>query len=351
MKKKYPGEDRVQRLEAIKNGDLRLVPETYNDWLEAVSAEIKAGPFYTFNYYGALLKYVPEIYKTPELCRAAVENEGSALEFVPESLKTAELCRAAVCCSHTLGMGSDWEGYGASLKFVPDEIRTRALCFDAVLNQGAFDDVPEAIKTRDFYIDVLSGRWYGYSKDDKAMMNSVPDIFRNTEFYFEVIQRQIEAFKHVPDEYKTTEMCLFAVEHDGYSGGWISENAYYLNAVPKLSYVPDALKTEELCLTAVKQNWHALEFVPDTLKTGEMCRIAVLACGCAQQYVPKSLIPSLVMKISVAGQDGDTIMLVDDETGRSKKIHQSLISDNELTIENGAIKISPSLYNSWFTDE
>ncbi|MDR1905095.1 MAG: DUF4116 domain-containing protein [Treponema sp.] len=349
MKKKHSDEDRVQRLETIKNGDLRVVPETYNDWLETVGAKIKTGPFYTFNYYGALLKYVPEMYKTPELCREAVENEGSALEFVPEALKTAELCRAAVRCRHTLGMGSDWEGYGASLKFVPDDIKTRELCFDALLNQGAFDDVPEAIKTRDFCIDVLSERRYGYTKADKTMVNSVPDTFKSSDFYFEVIQRQRQAFEYVPDEYKTTEMCLFAVEYDVYSGGWVSENAYYTYTVPELSYVPDALKTEELCLAAVKQNWHALEFVPDTLKTGEMCRIAVLACGNAQQYVPKSLIPSMVMEISVAGQDGDTIMLADDKTGRSKKIHQSLISDNELTIENGAIKISPSLYNSWFT--
>jgi hypothetical protein len=76
--------------------------------------EIKTGPFYTFNYYGALLKYVPE-----------------------------------------------------------------------------------AIKTRDFCIDVLSERRYGYTEADKTMVNSIPDIFKDTEFYFEVIQRQREAFEYV----------------------------------------------------------------------------------------------------------------------------------------------------------
>jgi hypothetical protein len=64
--------------------------------------------------------------------------------------------------------------------------------------------------------------------------------------------------------------------------------------------------------------------------------------------VPESLIPTLVKEISVTGQEGDYLLLTDEETGRSKKIHQSLIGDNGLTIENGTITISPSLYNGWF---
>ncbi|MHB9293480.1 hypothetical protein Holit_02604 [Hollandina sp. SP2] len=34
--------------------------------------------------------------KTPELCLAAVQNDGGALEYVPEKLKNQELCLTAV---------------------------------------------------------------------------------------------------------------------------------------------------------------------------------------------------------------------------------------------------------------
>jgi hypothetical protein len=45
---------------------------------------------------GAALKDVPMERRTPELCRAAVDQYGEALQYVPEELKTAEMCLAAV---------------------------------------------------------------------------------------------------------------------------------------------------------------------------------------------------------------------------------------------------------------
>ena len=45
---------------------------------------------------GRALEYVPEGFKTVELCLAAVEQTGGSLEHVPEVHKTAELCLTAV---------------------------------------------------------------------------------------------------------------------------------------------------------------------------------------------------------------------------------------------------------------
>jgi hypothetical protein len=327
---------------AVYNGGaaLEYVPEalkTAEMCLEAVSLELKNGPFFSFEYGGHLLRFVPEALKTPELCRAAVENEGSALEYVPESLKDEELCRTAVQCGHQLFMGSDWEGYGSALKFVPPTLRTGELCHDAVINYGSFADAPDTVKTAGFCLAVLAKRW------DKETVNAVPDALKTAVFYLEAVKQQPRVFKYVPDALKTSEMCRAAVEKDG------GNTASFLwEPRAMLQYVPARLKTPELCLLAVKQNWQSLRFVPAALKTGEMCRIAVLANGDALKYVPRSLIASLAITVSISGQEGDYLLLVDEETGRSKKIHQSLIGDNELTIENGTVKISPSLYNGWF---
>ena len=58
--------------------------------------------------------YVPEEFKTEELCRVAVSNNGFALVYVPGALRTEELCRIAV------------EDNGNVLMDVPEESRTNA---------------------------------------------------------------------------------------------------------------------------------------------------------------------------------------------------------------------------------
>ena len=55
-------------------------------------------------------EFVPEKFKTAELCLAAIRSGGS-LEYVPEELKTEELCRIAVEKRRDL-----------NLKYVPEEL-------------------------------------------------------------------------------------------------------------------------------------------------------------------------------------------------------------------------------------
>ena len=71
-----------------------------------------------------ILEYVPEKLKTPELCRAAIENSGWALRYVPEKLKTPELCLLAV------------QNEGHALQYVPEKLKTPELCLLAVENGG-----------------------------------------------------------------------------------------------------------------------------------------------------------------------------------------------------------------------
>ena len=46
--------------------------------------------------YDYWLDVVPEQMKTPELCLAAVQEDGWSLRYVPEHLMTPELCRIAM---------------------------------------------------------------------------------------------------------------------------------------------------------------------------------------------------------------------------------------------------------------
>lgn len=65
----------------------------------------------------------------------SVSNNGANLEFVPEKYKTADLCNVAVLND------------GMALKYVPTELRTKELCMAAVKqNDQAYDFIPENLK-------------------------------------------------------------------------------------------------------------------------------------------------------------------------------------------------------------
>jgi hypothetical protein len=86
------------------------------------------------------------------------------------------------------------------------------------------------------------------------------------------VQENGSALQYVPDNLKTTEMCMIAVKYG-----------------LALEYVPDNLKTTEMCMIAVKQNGYALQYVPDNLKTTEMFMIAVKN-NAGLHHVPDELI-------------------------------------------------------------
>jgi hypothetical protein len=143
-------------------------------------------------------------------------------------------------------------------------------------------------------------------------------------------------------------MCRIAATNDVYPGGWVSPAAYYSSFPPKLAYVPDNLKTGELGLAAVAQNWCALKYVPESLKTVEMCRKAMLTNDSAKAFVPSVLLPACSIAVKVAELADDTLTLTD-EKGVVKQIHPSLLSANDLSVIDGTVAISPSLYKAWFT--
>ena len=89
---------------------------------------------------GEYLQYVPDYFRTKELCEVAVKDWAYALESVPEKYKTQELCELAV----------NTYGCGQSLEFVPEELRTKELCEIAVINDftgNALKFVPEEFRT------------------------------------------------------------------------------------------------------------------------------------------------------------------------------------------------------------
>ena len=202
-----------------------------NNLEEALAVAQKSGR-------GFGLGYVPEEFKTPEVCLAAVQNDGEALEYVPEELKTPELCLIAV------------QKYRQALRHVPEKLKTAELCLLAVQSD-------------------VGGPGIAY----------VPEALQTEELCLLAIRNDCLAFQDIPEKLKTAEICEAAINKD-----W----SYSL-----LAYVPAALRTEELCLAAVERNGKALEDVPEHLKTPELCWAVVRQISevlqRVLQHVPKKL--------------------------------------------------------------
>ena len=103
---------------------------------------------------GEYLQYVPDYFRTKELCELAVKDWAYALESVPEELRTKELCEIAIT----------QEGCGQTLEFVPNHLKSQELCEVAVTNDftgNALRYVPEDYKTFELCDTSVKNEDYG----------------------------------------------------------------------------------------------------------------------------------------------------------------------------------------------
>jgi len=121
-------------------------------------------------------------------------------------------------------------------------------------------------------------------KQNKRAINYVPFTVM-----IMAIKQNCEIFKRIYRKYRTLEVCMEAIKHDGLL----------------LRYVEEEIKitSPELCEIAVNQNPLALQYVPLPLRSLELCTNAITQNGNAIKYVPTEIqSPELYTK--VVAQDG-----------------------------------------------
>lgn len=106
-----------------------------------------------------------------------------------------------------------------------------------------------------------------------ALMMFVPVEFLRVIFHI-TVSSSPSNFIHVPDGFKTLNMCMIAVH--GYSQALLD--------------VPMQFMTRELCMEAVKANPQSIECVPDHIITADMCECAIQLMPVAIEYVPERFI-------------------------------------------------------------
>ena len=106
------------------------------------------------------LRYVPDKFKTQEMCNRAVENNPYwCFEYVPDKFKTQEMCLKAV---------NEWSYY---LIYVSDKFKTQEMCLKAVDQcPGCLGYVPDQFKTQEMCNRAVEA-------DPRCLLKYVPDWF------------------------------------------------------------------------------------------------------------------------------------------------------------------------------
>jgi hypothetical protein len=87
---------------------------------------------------------VPEEFKTSELCFAAVKNNGLALKFVSPSLITEIFCQTAI------------QTYPDAVEFIPEQYKTPEMCQPAVVKERSTRVLPESPMTYESYLQEVN---------------------------------------------------------------------------------------------------------------------------------------------------------------------------------------------------
>jgi hypothetical protein len=131
---------------------------------------------------------------------------------------------------------------------------------------------------------------------------SVPENLKTPEICLIAVNNDGTSLKLVPEHLRTPEMCLIAVQKNGFTIQCVPKEhmteALCIEAVKKygraLKHVPEQFITEAVCLEAVKQDGGALKYVPEHLRTEKL----INSCGAvtteykrgeeAMEYVPRT---------------------------------------------------------------
>ena len=233
---------------------IHVVPKRF------LSKEIYEDAYWHNPYFG--FSFIPDEYKTAEICRDAVKKSPYNLKDVPDHLKTQELCELAV----------HYNGY--AFQYVPEKFITEGMSYEAIDKS------------------VFNLKYVPRSLIDQKMC----------DYAFAISK---EVYSHIPNEYLTEEMCLILLKQDERDLRILNRSMERYRAVPFAKFghafyekavdafpqvfrhIPDEEKTLEICIKAVKADWRLLACVPTALVNQEMCMAALNQSPLAKKNFPE----------------------------------------------------------------
>lgn len=168
---------------------------------------------------GMKLADVPDDFKTPEICLAAVRNNRFAFQFVPEKFKSIEVCVAS------LRVG--WFNLPNPYEHIPEGILHAEEFWDMAMQR--------------LYLDAV--------KISGTKLERVPEKGRTPEVCLIAVQRWGRALQFVPGKLKTPELCLAAVRQDNRAISYVPKKYFfrlYSNGMLQLSKISAIVELQKI---------------------------------------------------------------------------------------------------------
>lgn len=215
--------------------------------------------------------YIPNKYKTKELCEIVLNNSKSfhIISIIPDEFKTYELYKEAV--------KEDIN----NIKIIPNKFKTKEL-YEIIINNYTIQDImnyiPDEFKTYEIWINIV--------KKDFNCITNVPDKFKTKELCEIVLSQNMEndIFEHIPDEFKTYEICKNAIKHDCENIRYIP-NIYknneiidiLINNIEKysstytiLDHIPEELITDDIIIKTIHNSIYNIKYIPEKNITNDL---------------------------------------------------------------------------------
>ena len=202
--------------------------------------------------------------KTYYQCMAMVN--GYNYRFIPREYLSEKLIW------YTLKNQNSFIGYVHLLNFIPDEFKTEEICLKACIHHfAAIEYIPERYKNKEFYQKLIESGQYRFLKYSdiktvpydmilKCVSESgpsyLPDKFPKKIWTQELalaVAKWPRANEYVPASFKTRDFWKIHVAHNGCS----------------IKECPKNFIDESLVQAAIDNNSIALRFIPDVYKTNE----------------------------------------------------------------------------------
>ena len=192
-----------------------------------------------------LLKYLPDRFKTKELCLKAFNQDPFVLTCIPEKFITQEMCNIA------------FEKYGGNyqgLKLIPDKFKTEEMCNKA-FEKSIFniEYIPDRLKTKEMCERVFEEK-YTFNENLK-LLHYIPNEFKTKELCDYVFDNSPSLIGAIPEEYITQEMCDKTIK------------ASYSN----IKSIPDKFTKQEICDRAIDDDIRNIRYIPEKYITQVMC--------------------------------------------------------------------------------
>lgn len=224
-----------------------------------------------------LLEWIPEKFKTYNMCVHAIKHNGYLLKYVPLEYITPELIDNLT--QHQIHL---------ALLFIPIYLRTHIMYINAVKYNGSLiKHVPILYIDYDMCVKAVS-------QNGKALKYIV--LYKYDLLNYELCILSLQTYntmKYIPDEYKSKELQFIATQKYTnalkYCINIDEELCYNASLIDKSACIPDEFLTDTICENMIKLNPYVLLRLPKEKQTTRFFTLACLIQPSILYHTPKSI--------------------------------------------------------------